>query len=140
MVQTVNMKSFVGGIAPITPTQTNLFADITIVTGANAVAALPRVQFSMVWMFIKWKAIGTVLASINARFADNVALTTNPISSATQIGFANLAVNSNWITQHFTDFTTGAQALPTNAQVGLFATAPTGTFTIDARYEIYPVQ
>lgn len=135
MAQTILAKTFFQGVLPMTPLKVQLFTDTGVVSGASAVMAFPTDKFcpAMVFAWVRWKALGTVLANVQGRFADNAALTTNPENGNVAVAFANLvAAPVNWLFQ-------AVSQVATNNQFGLFASAPTGTFTVDARYELYQI-
>lgn len=134
MAQTITLKSDLQGIVVGADYGRFKFSDITLVAGANAVQALPFSGPSFVLAVFKMKTIvgGTAL-TFSFRFADNTALTTNPMSS------------TNWDN---TDFSTPVHTcvqpcwtdLSTSAHFGIFVSGTlTGTYTLDVVYEIYPI-
>jgi hypothetical protein len=135
MAQTIGIKDLIFTLMPTTPSATLLGADLTLANGTNAVWTLPKSGPCLIYAFLKFKAVGTALA-LFPRTGSNNTLTSN-----FQQAIAIVDTSSNYITANTTLPVDMISDLAATAYFGLYCNgAPTGSYTLDYRYEYYPLQ
>ena len=139
MTQSITYRSNILGLAPCSPIIVTKFADVNVVAGANCSVSLPTTVVGTGYfaiILIKFKAFGTTLTTFQPLFSDAAAGTGNPqFGESVQTSSLLLtAAPVNIIKRdHLTD-------IASNLYFCMYHSGTlTGTFTLDARVEIYSI-
>ena len=139
MAQTIVFRSNILGITPCTPISVTKFNDINVAAGAVCSVALPTSPVGtgyLALIIMKFKAYGTTLTSFQPLFSDAVAGTGTP-QFGESISTGSLLLTASPVNIIKRDHLTDASS---NLYFCMYHSGTlTGTFTFDAKIEMYSI-